>query len=297
LSDVVGRHPAGRDVDTDRRDRLAAAIEDRHGEAPGLGVVLADVHCVSDAEDLVAAAVELLEGRGGQGRELRERKSQPAGALLGRHPRHERLAHRDRVGGDPQADLRVSAHLVGPVDLLDVDDVGAVEDRQVAALAGLLDDAAHVGKGDPADVQVGDRPHAELPQPQAQAIALRLGILAQPAELGQRACEPVGGAPVDTEAVGELGGTQPRLGLQGGEKVRGLRERAGISSGGVAALPRVGPVLGRHRALRCRREDLDTRVRCAVVSASRCHLAIIVVTTATPRPTWTGPLSGARSLT
>ena len=113
--------------------------------------------------------------------------------------REQRLPHRGAIGRQAGADVEVQIDLPlsrprGPA-ALDVDDVAAVENRQVGGEAGRIAQSLQVRDGDLADVHRVDRGEAQVENARAEPVALGLRVLLEVAERRQRRDVAMGGAP------------------------------------------------------------------------------------------------------
>ena len=90
-------------------------------------------------------------------------------------------------------------------DLLDVDRVGAVQNRQVAGEVGLLDQVAHDGQRHFAHVNAAERAAAEAQNFQAHAVLSRFRIAVQVALLLQRAQDVAGGTLWNLQLAADFG--------------------------------------------------------------------------------------------
>src|ERR671910_171356 len=119
-----------------------------------------------------------------------------------RPAREQNLAQRGGVAGAPGTDPRCHLHRAISLDLVDVDEVEAVEDAEVHGLAGRTGEIIEDRMDDPVDLQALDDLRGDLYDARGQRVSSVDRILSDVARLDQGAGKPVGGALVETESLG-----------------------------------------------------------------------------------------------
>ena len=157
----------------------------------------------------------------------------------------EHLPHRRAVRGQPRADVEVEVDLalalLGAPAALDVDDVGAVEDRHVDRVAGLVGELLEMGGRDLPQLHRVDRREPEVEHPRAEAVLARLRVLLEVPEARERRDVPVRRAPRQPEHTREL--ADPELGR--GRLERGENRQTAFQ-GLRLARARLRALAGRH---------------------------------------------------
>ena len=133
----------------------------------------------------------------------------------------------------------------GRAAALDVDDVDAVEDREVDGVPRLVAQLAQVRRGDLAQVHRVDRREAEVEHLRPEPVALRVAVLLEVAELGERRDVAVRRAPAEIEVARELADADQRpVGVERGEDREAALERLRRARASLR---------GRHRLILARR--------------------------------------------
>ena len=172
-------------------------------------------------------------------------------------PREVGQQHPARGGaqrGEPPADRRLDPQVVAAVRLRDVDDVPAVEDRELARLPAPGGDLVHDGLAVPDHVEGLRVGVAELEDPQAEAEPV--GVVRQPLDvlaLHQRGEQLVDGRAGQPEGGRDLGRGQVGASLEeqledvecANDRWHGSGHAVHLPSGGTPTGPRCGE-LGRR---------------------------------------------------
>ncbi|KRA02593.1 hypothetical protein ASD71_11385 [Achromobacter sp. Root565] len=98
----------------------------------------------------------------------------------------ERLAGCHCVGRRAAAHHGIRANGLRAVDLVHVDDIKAVQHRQVHGLAGLICERAHVGRGQLAHVQLRQLPRRQFEQAHGATVTAAVVVLDDIAGVDQR---------------------------------------------------------------------------------------------------------------
>ncbi len=218
--------------DAEAGDRRPAEIENRGGGAADAELMLLVIEGIAALPDPRQLLGERRQGGDRVGREGRE----PAGPdafpeVVGIEKGEERLADAGAMGGIARADHRGHAEGVRTFDLVDIDHIEAVEDREVDGLARPFHQ--------PRDHRLGLRPYVdpvpgqpgELEGAGSEAIAPVL-VEAEHALLQEIGEQPVERRLRQSEAVDEFG--KGRAAFDAGdvaEHFHGLRKGAGAATG------------------------------------------------------------------
>ena len=134
--------------------------------------------------------------------------------LVGQEGQH-RLAQRGAVGGQARADVQVEIDLplAAPraAAALDVDDVGAVQDRHVHGVARFVAQPLQVWRRDLAQLHRVDRGEAEVDDARAEPVLLGQRVLLEVAESGESRDVTMRCAPVQSHLAGQLADPEQRL--------------------------------------------------------------------------------------
>src|ERR671910_1399159 len=192
--------PAG---DAYRGDDLSVMVADRRADAADSFFVLDVVHRQARLPDPGQLSEERLPSRDGPRSPPRESAVVDIGVpFLLRPAREQNLAQRGGVAGAPGTDPRCHLHRAISLDLVDVDEVEAVEDAEVHGLAGRAGEIIENRMDDPVDLQALDDLRGDLYDARGQRVGSVDRILTDVARLDQGAGKPVGGALVETESLG-----------------------------------------------------------------------------------------------
>jgi hypothetical protein len=157
---------------------------------------------------------------------VREQRSQLRGGQRGQH----RQAARGQGGGQAHADVRDEARAARRALLDHVQDVAAVQHREVAVVRAGVDEPAQHGAGDPAQRLLARVGRAELERREPEPVAPLLGQVDDEALLAQHGEQVVDGRPRQREVASD-GRRRHRAGMCAEQLQQAERLRRGGSVG------------------------------------------------------------------
>jgi hypothetical protein len=116
----------------------------------------------------------------------------------------DRLANARRVQRDAAAELHQNAHHLVALDLRDEHRLGAIKDREVRRLAGLLHQPAHVDVALRNEIAIGEKSGADGERMQADVPEAKIAPLVHIAHSLQRGEQPMRRRWRQIDAVGEV---------------------------------------------------------------------------------------------